>query len=80
MADAFERQSAVTFRELRKPAIWGAVAGGLLFAFIAYCVDTFFMPGTGGAGLGVVSGVAFGGLAGLFYGLLRSHHGHRHGA
>jgi hypothetical protein len=80
MADAFERQSEHTFNSLRKPAIWGAVGCALFFALVSFVVDTLFRPGLGGAGLAIVSGAAFGGLAGLFFGLVRSHRGRKQGA
>jgi hypothetical protein len=80
MADAFARQSERTFRSVRKPALWGAVAGAVLFSLISFVFDHLLQRGLGGMGLAVISGVAFGGLAGLFAGMIRSHHGGRHGA
>jgi hypothetical protein len=80
MADAFVQQSERTFRSVRKPAIYGAVFGALFFALISFVLDHMLQTGQGGMGLAVISGSAFGGLLGLFVGLLRSHGGRRHGA
>jgi hypothetical protein len=80
MADAFVQQSERTFRSVRKPALYGAVFGALFFSLISFVLDHMLQTGQGGMGLAVISGTAFGGLAGLFVGLLRSHHGKGHGA
>jgi hypothetical protein len=73
MADAFVQQSERTFRAVRKPAIYGAVFGALFFTLISFVLDHMLQTGQGGMGLAVISGAAFGGLAGLFVGLVRSH-------
>lgn len=80
MADAFVQQSERTFKSVRKPAIYGAVFGALFFALMSFVIDHMFQIGHGGMGLAVVSGAAFGGLAGLFVGLVASHRGREQGA
>ena len=77
MADAFVDQSERTFRAVRKPVIWGAVAGAIVFSLISFIFDHLLQRGLGGMGLAVISGVAFGGLAGLFVGMAASRR-HRH--
>jgi len=77
MADAFVEQSERTFRAVRKPAIWGAVAGALFFSLVSFIFDHLLQRGLGGMGLAVISGIAFGGLAGVFVGMAMSRR-HRH--
>ena len=77
MADEFVNQSERTFRAIRKPVIYGAVTGALVFALISVVLDILMKTGIGGTGLAVLGGCSFGGLAGFFVGLLRSHRDRR---
>lgn len=74
MARTAMDESATTLAGGRKGMMIGAAIGALLF-LLAHFVMDLMRVGTGGPGLGVMTGLVVGGLAGTLVGALRARHG-----
>ena len=64
----------------RHGMMFGALAGGLVFAIASLILDFAMQVSTGGPGVNFIAGAAAGGLAGMMIGALRARHGGHRGA